>query len=710
MLLLAACLAYHAAEGLLGLRPTGLAATALLPVHLVGSLQRTVVLAAPASCLATLGVWHRLEMPDGDSAAGKQIVQLLRRALCFTSALVAALAVAGDFWARIAVPVYGSVFAVVWLLRSEAGLGTRRLLRAWSLFLPLIFEYKVLGWWARHACLADERRAGAYSKLHAKYAPLVFNLLAEQGGVFVKIGQLLSLLPSGVLPDVFTKELKKLQCAVPPRPGSEMRRLISEALGRPIEEIFSRFDEEPIGSASIGQVHRARIAADGREVVVKVQYPEVSRTIGSDFATCERVVWLLDTSRVEEVRQAKKYYINEIDFQMEAHTLERVHCNLRKPFPEVRVPRPVRELCTSTVLVMTYISGSSLLDAIMQMADTIAKARGQTVDQLIAEFTQRADADIEPGAVEGPVSPGGLRWRSIVLSRLPSLPDGAKVKLLLQLLSWSNSALNLGVVLYNQSISRLGAPALQPRRLLPNFSPVELSLAIWRVHGHQLLVDGVFSTDPHPGNIVVGQHSGELGLIDFGQVCELSLDTRVAFARLLVSLAAGDDREIAESHVSLGMRSRSNSVELMALTARMKYGDASVLRAKYFREYRQLAAKDPVLAHEGDEGLGRAERMINVLRGTSLILGVPYAHSPPTVWLEMARNLIREHGQVTTPRREEWLDKERDALETCILLSTPQEGKVGDEFLEASEPSEAEEFMDAQSDEEAPAARGCFWR
>lgn len=629
------------------LKPTGVARKVAVPVQALGSVQRAAILASPASMMAALVTWNRLAMPGSEAPVGRRVTQCLWRFIWGSLVLTLVLGVAGDLVARFLFPAY--LFALVFGVAywGASGLAVRRLARCWALFAPLIFEYKAFTWWARYAALTEEQKSLTYRRLHEKYAPMVFDLLALQGGVFVKIGQLLSLLPEGVVPDQFTKELKKLQNACPPREGNEVRQLVSYSFGRPLEEVFSYFEDTPLGSASIGQVHKARLATDGREVVVKVQYPEVSRTVELDFVTCEWVVWFLDKTRVEEVRQTKSYYIKELDFGMEAATLDRVHTNLRGPFPDVRVPQPILKLCTVNVLTMTFISGSSLLDSIMQMADTIAKARGQTVDQLIAEFTNAASAESDGPqvAVEMQASGPWSALRSKMASFVPTLPDGAKVQLLLHALSASNAACNTLVALYNRSVAKLGATPLQPRRALPSFSPKELSLSIWRVHGHQLLVDGVFSTDPHPGNIVVGDHTGELGLIDFGQVCELRLDTRVAFARLILALAEGDDLDIAQRHAELGYRTQSMSMELIALTAKMKYGDASVLRAKAFRQYRELSTKDPVLTHEGEEGLGRAERMINVLRGTSLVLGVPYAHGPTTVWLDMARALVDEHGK-----------------------------------------------------------------
>lgn len=690
--LLGFCLAVRALEAALGLRPKGIVRVVLLPVRAVGCAEYAAVMAAPAVCEIASRVWRLLELPGSDGAAGQHLACVLQWAKIVSLGLLAVFAI-GDVVVRGAFFCYAGIIFLLWIVRKSQSPQVRRLARTWAVFCPLIFEYKATAKWARHAGLSSDQQARAYSRLHEKYAPRCFQLLVDLGGVFVKIGQMLSVLPAGILPEPFMHEFKKLQSTVPPRPGSEVMKLVSEALGQPVESIFSRFDDVPIGSASIGQVHRARLAADGREVVVKVQYPEVSRTIEPDFLNCERVVWLLDKTRVEEVRDAKKHYINELDFVQEARNLERVRANLRKAFPKVRVPEPVMELCTPTVLVMTLISGTSLLDGIMHMAEAIARARGKSVDDLIAEFTTSStdqEADKQPGALveETKVAKGGSvrqGWRSKVTSALPGLSDTAKLRLLQQYLATSRSAMNVGVALYNVSIGNLGGSYLPYYKMPPTFDPVEMSYTIWRVHGHQLLIDGLFSTDPHPGNILI-DGAGSLGLIDFGQVCDLALTTRLKFAQLLLALEADDDEQIARWHAELGMRSRDMSVELLSLGARMKFGDSSTLHLRNFERWRELTAKDPILPPQDDEatasyqGLGRAERLINILRGTSFILGVSKAHCPTTVWMDMARTLIAQHTGCTRAitivqedeeMGEEFFDAESDIEEGTSKILVP---------------------------------------
>merc|ERR1719245_1202083 len=122
--------------------------------------------------------------------------------------------------------------------------------------------------------------------------------------------------------------------------------------------------------------------------------------------------------------------------------------------------------------------------------------------------------------------------------------------------------MNFGVALYNNSVGRLGASPLEYRQSLPNFEPARLSDLLWRVHGHQLLVEGLFNTDAHPGNVLIDD-DGRVGLIDFGQMCELGLATRVRFARMLLALAAGDNQEVAKRHAQLGYRSKKMSSEML---------------------------------------------------------------------------------------------------------------------------------------------------
>lgn len=623
------------------------------PVQAIYTAEFTVVLCAPLICGLTLWAWHQLQLPEHQGPAGQRIHRLLQSSLWISLVVVGITAILdADLSVRtVALVVYLPASTILLVLSGNRFQRTRRMVSTWRVFLPLICEYKVMSWWLRFASL-DPTDGSYFARLHEKYAPKVMNLLVKQGGIFVKIGQMLSLLPKGVLPEPYLREFKTLQTRVPPRPGSEVRQLISEALGEPLESVFSEFDDVPIGSASIGQVHKATLRLRGLEVVIKVQYPEVSRSIEADFANAERIVWLLDKSKVDDAREARKHHLEELDFQKEASNLLRVRQGLSQKFPEVKVPEPILEFCRPTVLVMTRLEGHSLLDAIMDMAEAIARMKGKTVEDLIAEFARsNKDKDKDEsglvkqdsGRLDVPQSAVSRRWRlgavTEFMPSLPSIPDATKLKLLQLCMSASRSARNFGVALYNASAGRFGANKLSYSRSLCCFNTQEMCRKLWLIHGHQVLVDGVFSTDPHPGNILVAP-GGQLGLIDFGQVCEMDLPTRLLIAHLLLALAADNDEEIAHWYQALGMRSRKGSVELLALNAKVKFGHASILSKDTFERYKVLNSKDS-LSRAENGCLCRLERLVQVLRGSSFLLGAPSCGT--SLWAQMAEELLEKH-------------------------------------------------------------------
>lgn len=187
--------------------------------------------------------------------------------------------------------------------------------------------------------------------------------LGQLRGAAMKLGQLISLESEGLLPPELTIALETLRSQAAPMPPEQLHRVLGRAWGAGWERRFDAFDETPIASASIGQVHRAR-TRDGRDLALKVQYPGVARSIASDVdnvATLLRLAQLLplglDVGAV--AREAKRQLTQEADYMAEARFLER-YAALVADEPLIVVPRVHRDLTTARVMAMDYMEGVAL--------------------------------------------------------------------------------------------------------------------------------------------------------------------------------------------------------------------------------------------------------------------------------------------------------------------------------------------------------------
>ncbi len=186
--------------------------------------------------------------------------------------------------------------------------------------------------------------------------------LEELGPTFIKFGQIVST-QSSILPAEFTAELEHLQSNVPAVPSAAIRTLVEEELGKEIGAVFETFDDKPLGAASIGQVHRARLRT-GEDVVVKAQRPGVRSVVEVDLEILAHLASLaerhLEDWRPHEptrvVDNFARTLLRELDFTNEAQNIERFAANFAHE-PNLHVPRVYRAHSTSRVLVMEYIQG-----------------------------------------------------------------------------------------------------------------------------------------------------------------------------------------------------------------------------------------------------------------------------------------------------------------------------------------------------------------
>jgi ubiquinone biosynthesis protein len=190
-------------------------------------------------------------------------------------------------------------------------------------------------------------------------------MLDELGPTFVKFGQLLSTRPDVVPPDIVV-ELRGLQDNVKPFSFEQVRLVLEAELQLSVEQAFLEFDEIPIASASIGQVHRA-VLPDGRETAVKVQRPAAPTQIEADLGLLyqaarllkERVRALEFIDPQELVDEFARSIRLELDYGHEARNAETFHRNFART-PEVHVPRVIRQYSTARVLTLEYLRGTKV--------------------------------------------------------------------------------------------------------------------------------------------------------------------------------------------------------------------------------------------------------------------------------------------------------------------------------------------------------------
>ncbi len=302
--------------------------------------------------------------------------------------------------------------------------------------------------------------------------------LEKMGATYVKLGQILSS-RSDLLPDRYLKALSRLQDKVKPFPYEDVERTVTEELGVRISKAFSNFEKEPLAAASLGQVHRATLR-DGREVVVKVQRPDIRKQVADDLEVLEEITDFLDEHiEVAHRYQVRKIFsefqrtlIRELDYEQEASHLNAIANSLTE-FETIVVPRPIDDYTSRAVLTMDYIEGVKITD----------------------------------------VSP-------VVKTEM----DGER-----------------------------------------------LADDLFKAYLKQLLVDGLFHSDPHPGNVLLTPEN-RIALIDLGMVGHTTPAMQEKLLKLLLAISEGRADEAAEIAIQISetteyfdeMRFRRKLADLVA--------------------------------------------------------------------------------------------------------------------------------------------------
>jgi aarF domain-containing kinase len=380
-------------------------------------------------------------------------------------------------------------------------------------------QRRVRGW-------PQPRADAEWANRHDDAARRIYGLAVSLKGMYVKVGQFVGT-RTDIFPEAYITHLGQLQDAVPPRPLSQVLHTIEDQYGQPASRLFARFDETPIASASLAQVHRAALP-DGREVAVKVQHPEVAALVKLDVRNLQTMAGIVARREPNFDYRAIAAEIGrqvplELDFVREADMTRRITRNLRT-IPGIVVPPVVDDLVRPKVLVLEYLEGKRMF------------APGQAI----------------PDNIDGPA----------------------------------------------------------------------IAATITEAFGHQIMFDGLFQADPHPGNLLL-MPDGLIALLDFGLTKELPGPLRLGFCRLVIAVAERDMHGVSQSMDDLGVRTRSDDPADVMRLLRLFFGprEAGLTSGGFAGRRREALARNPVEALPED--LILLGRVIGLLRGVCTSLGAP---------------------------------------------------------------------------------------
>jgi predicted unusual protein kinase regulating ubiquinone biosynthesis (AarF/ABC1/UbiB family) len=281
--------------------------------------------------------------------------------------------------------------------------------------------------------------------------------LEKMGPTFVKLGQLLSSRPD-LMPPRYIKALTRLQDDVAPFPTEEAEHIVETELGAKMSKLFQGFDPVPLAAASLGQVHKA-ILRDGREVVVKIQRPNIRKVIAQDFDALRQIAEFMSRhteygqrydleATLDEMEQTVAH---ELDYCKEAMNMRCLRKHLAE-FPRIIIPAPIDDYVTHKVLTMEFIDGSKIT----------------SLNPVV-----RTDLD--------------------------------------------------GMALADE---------------------------LFRAYLKQVLVDGLFHADPHPGNVFLTLDNN-IALLDVGMVGHTSAHTQEALLKILLAVSEGNSDEAADTAIRI---------------------------------------------------------------------------------------------------------------------------------------------------------------
>lgn len=445
----------------------------------------------------------------------------------------------------------------------------------WSTAVPIIFSYygkyaeitlrsKVEG-----QCVSDEECQLIWDEQHEEGSKKLAETISSLKGFYVKTAQIIAS-RQDLFPKQYTEALSGFTDNLDPMPVSIAKAVVEQELlnrDEKFEDVFVEFDEKPLGSASIAQVHRAVLSEryGGGEVAVKIQRPSIESKLLGDIANLKSIAKSLRSIEAMPLdyytvfSELEKQLTDEFDFVQEAVAMDRIYDALTKygREPPLVLPRPKRGLVCRRVLVMDFLDGVPL-----------SRAREEMLKKGID-------------------------------------PNGPESKLF-------------------------------GRKLIKSLTDV---------FGKCILEAGFFHADPHPGNIFV-LNDGRIGLIDFGQVKQISGRNRETLAKVMVALAdrksdtnPDDLKKIGDLALELGVEFKPEAKEEAQAAVAMWLFDGSVENLPGGYDKGELSPNSPVKELKSfPQDLVLVGRSSVLIKGLSSRLNIPW--SLAREWAPIAKRVL----------------------------------------------------------------------
>lgn len=485
----------------------------------------------------------------------------------------------------------------------------------WSSAIPIVLSYyskaaelQVSEALTGISLTSDEEKL-VWDEIHAAGATKLAGTITSLKGFYVKTAQIIAS-RQDLFPKQYTDALSNFTDNVDPLPASIIKAVISKELlnkDEKFEDVFAEFDSEPLGAASVAQVHRAVLTEKygGKEVAVKVQRPSIESKLMGDIGNLKA---LAKTFRDSDALPLDYYTVfseleaqlqDEFDFVAEAVAMDRIYQTVTRDengFPvesPIVIPRPVPGLISKRVLVMDYLKGVPLARA----ADEMLK---KGID-----------------------------------------PDSPEAQLF-------------------------------GRKLLR---------ALTEVFGRCILETGFFHADPHPGNIFVLE-DGNIGLIDFGQVKQISGRARETLAKVMVAL---DDREsddnpadlekIGKLALELGVEFNDDAKAEGPPAVAFWLFDGSVENLPGGYDKGELSPNSPVKELKSfPQDLVLVGRSSILIKGLSSRLKIPWSLSHE--WAPIARKVLNVNYSSSSASRRKDESKSIRFRDVIYLFKSWGKGKV----------------------------------